>query len=109
MTVQPGRWSIPICTATIAAQVVALLAAGQAAAEHQVVDVLGVQLGDLGERGLDDRGGQVVRAQVLQGALEGPADGRAGGRDDHGFGHHGSMRARRVALDCYWEVTRTYR
>src|SRR4051794_38584678 len=61
------------------AEVVALLAAGQTAPEHQVVDVARVQLRDLGERGLDDRGGEVVRAQVLEGALEGAADGGAGG------------------------------
>src|SRR5205085_10286622 len=46
-----------------AAEVVALLATGQAAAEHQVVDVGGVQLGDLGQGGLDDLRGQVVGAQ----------------------------------------------
>lgn len=61
------------------AQVVALLAAGQATAEHQVVDVLRVQLRDLREGGRDDRGGQVVGAQVLQRALESAADGGAGG------------------------------
>src|SRR5690606_1322060 len=72
------------------AEVVALLAAGQAAAEHQVVDVPRVQLGHLGEGGLDDRGGEVVRAYVLQGTLEGAADGGAGGGNDHGFGHLGS-------------------
>ena len=78
-----------------AAHVVALLAAGQAAAEHQVVDVGGVERGHLVQRRPDDGGGEVVGTQVLQRPLERAADGRAGGRDDDGFGH-GSSTMRRV-------------
>jgi hypothetical protein len=58
-----------------AAHVVALLPAGQAATEHEVVDVGGVELGHLVQRRADDGRGQVVRAQVLERALERPPDG----------------------------------
>ena len=34
--------------------------------------------------------GEVVGTDVLERALEGPAERRAGGRDDDGFGHGGS-------------------
>ncbi|GAA2862510.1 hypothetical protein GCM10010472_19870 [Pseudonocardia halophobica] len=65
----------------------ALLAAGQPAAQQQVVDLRGVQAGDLVEGGPDDLGGEVVGAHVLQRTLAGAADGRASGGDDHGVGH----------------------
>ncbi len=66
--VQPGEVVHAHLHGHDAAEVVALLAAREAAAEHQVVDVVRVELGDLGEGGLDDRGGQVVRSQILQGS-----------------------------------------
>ena len=81
-----------------AAHVVALLAAGQAAAEHQVVDVGRVERGHLVQRGADDGGGEVVGPEVLQRPLEGAADGGAGGGDDDGFGH-GSSTMRRAPAD----------
>ena len=60
---------------------------GQAAAEVVVVDRRRVQLGDLGQRGLDDRRGQVVGTELGERALVGAADGGAGGGDDDGFRH----------------------
>ena len=50
----------------------------------------GSSAGHLVEGGLDDRGGQVVGADVRERALEGAPDGRAGGGDDHCLGHGGS-------------------
>ncbi len=44
----------------------ALLAAGQAAAEIEVVDGAGIELGDLLQRGTHDGGGEVVGTQVAQ-------------------------------------------
>src|SRR3546814_2715007 len=70
-----------------------LLAAREAAAEHQVVDVARIQLGDLRERGPDDRGGQVVGPQLLERALEGPADRRTGGRDDRSEEHTSELQS----------------
>ena len=64
---------------------------GQAAAEVVVVDRRRVELGDLGQRGLDDRRGQVVGTEVLERALVGAADGGAGGGDDDGFRHGPSL------------------
>ena len=64
-----------------------LLPAREAAAQHEVVDVLWIELGHLVQRGPDDRGGEVVRPQVDERALEGAADGRTAGGDDDGFGH----------------------
>ena len=63
-----------------AGQVEALLAAGQAAAEEQVVDLVRVEGGHLVERGPDDLGGEVVRTQVDERAFGGSADRGAGGR-----------------------------
>ena len=70
----------------------ALLAAGQPAAEHEVVERGRVQLRDLVQGGLDDRGGQVVRAEAGHGALGGAADRGTGGGDDDGLGHGGLPR-----------------
>ena len=53
---------------------------------------MAVERGHLVEGGADDGGGQVVGAQVLQGALAGAADGRAGGGDDDGLGHALTLR-----------------
>ena len=69
-----------------AGHVEALLAAGQAAAQVEVVDVARVELRHLVQGGPDDRGGEVVGAQLAQGALGGAADRGAGGGDDDGFG-----------------------
>ena len=88
MTVAPGRWSMPSRTATTRPMLKPCSPPGRPQPS------IGrrcrrVELGDLVQRGLDDRGGQVVGAQVLQRALEGAADGGAGGGDDDGFGHAG--------------------
>jgi hypothetical protein len=70
-----------------AAHVEALLAAGQAAAEVQIVDGGRVELRNLVQRGPHDGGGEVVGAQVAQRPLERAADGGAGGGDDDSFRH----------------------
>ena len=64
-----------------------LLTAGQPAAQEQVVDLRGVELGHLVERGADHLRRQVVGTHVLQRPLEGPADRRAGGGDDDCLRH----------------------
>ena len=87
MTVVPGQVVEPGEHRDHPGQVVALLAGGLAAAEHQVVDLGRVQRGHLGQRGAHDLDGQVVGAHVLERALEGAADRRAGGGDDDGFRH----------------------
>ena len=80
--------------------VVAGLAARQPAAEVVVVDRLRVQLGDLGQRGLDDRRGQVVGTELGERALVGAADGGAGGGDDDGFRHAPSLDENTVPPGC---------
>jgi hypothetical protein len=70
----------------------ALLTTGQPAAEHEVVQRRRVQLRDLVQRGLHDRGGQVVRAEPGHGALGGAADRGTGGGDYDGLGHGGLPR-----------------
>ena len=65
----------------------AALAAGQAAAEVDVVDRVPVESGHLVEGGAHDGGGEVVGTQVLQGALAGAADGGTGSGDDDGLRH----------------------
>src|SRR4029077_6851817 len=65
----------------------ALLAAGEAAAQHEVADVGRVELGHLGQGGGDHLAGQVVGPDGGEGTLERPADWRAGGGDDDGLGH----------------------
>ena len=69
------------------AHVEARLAAGQAAAEDEVLDLAAVELGDLVEHPRDHRRGEVVGPQVDERALQGAADGRPAGGDDDGFGH----------------------
>jgi hypothetical protein len=69
------------------AHVEALLAARQAAAEVQVVDVLRVELGHLVQRRSHDGGGEVVGTEVAQRSLDGPADRGPGGGDDDSFRH----------------------
>ena len=62
-------------------------------AEDDVVDVGGVDARAL--HGLADRDlGQAERVDVDERSLAGPADGRAGGGNDDGFGHGGSSSAR---------------
>ena len=70
-----------------AAEVVAGLAAGLAAAHDEVLDQVAVERGHLVEHGVDDGGAQVVGAEVDERALGGTADRAAGGGDDDGFGH----------------------
>src|SRR5690606_24917648 len=70
--------------------VVALLAAGQPTAEQEVVDLARVQLRNLGHRGADHLGGEVVGPHVLERTLEGAADRRARGGDDDCLGHGNS-------------------
>ena len=69
------------------AEVEALLAAGQAAAADEVLDLVGVELGHLLEHLGDDVGAEVVRADVDQRSLHGAPDRRATGGDDDGFRH----------------------
>ena len=47
----------------------------------------GLDLGIALEQLVDHEGAKLVRAQLGERALEGPADGRADGVDDHCFGH----------------------
>jgi hypothetical protein len=68
-------------------QVVALFAAGQAAAQHQVVDLGRVERGHLIEGRADHLDGQVVGTHVDERTLAGTADRRPGRRDDHCLGH----------------------
>ncbi len=70
-----------------ASHVETLLAAGQAAAEDEVFDVGGVELGHFGEGGPDDLHGQVVGADAGEGSLEGAADGGSCGSYDNCLGH----------------------
>ena len=65
----------------------ARLPAGKAAPEDEVVHIVAVELGDGVEHPRHHGGGEVVRPQVDERALEGAADGRAAGGDDDGFGH----------------------
>jgi hypothetical protein len=74
-----------------ATHVEAALAARQAAAEHQVVDVGRVERRDLVEGGLHDGRGEVVGTQILQRTLERAADRGPGGRNDHCLGHDGCL------------------
>jgi hypothetical protein len=67
----------------------ALLAAGESAAEQDVVDRVRLERRDLVQRRLDDRRGEVVGPHVLERPLERPADRRPRGRDDDGFDHGG--------------------
>ena len=71
------------------------LTAGQAAAQDQVVDLVRVERGHLVERGAHHLGGQVVGPHADQRPLHGAADRRAGGGDDDGFGHDGSLQCGR--------------
>ena len=63
---------------------------GLGAAEHQVVELGRVEAGDLVQRGPHHRGGEVVGADLLEGALEGAADGRAGVATMTASGMHAS-------------------
>src|SRR5690606_17469343 len=67
--------------------VVALLTPGQAAPEHQVVDVVRVELRHLCERGADDLDREVVGTHVLERPLEGAADRRPRRGHDDSLGH----------------------
>ena len=76
-----------------AGEVVALLAAGQAAAEQEVLDLGRVEGGDGVERGAHHLRGEVVGAHPGQRALAGAADRRADGGHDDGlaaWGDHGA-------------------
>ncbi|SIN47088.1 Uncharacterised protein [Mycobacteroides abscessus subsp. abscessus] len=66
------------------------LAAWLTAAQHQVVDILGVQCGHLVEGGAHHLRGQVIRPHAHQRALAGSPDRGAGSGNDHGFGHENS-------------------
>ena len=61
-----------------AGHVEALLASGQAAAQDQVVDLVGVQLGYLVQRGAHHLGRQVVGPDADQRPFHGAPDGRTG-------------------------------
>ena len=86
MTVAPGT-SRPRRVDDHARHVVARLPARQPAAEQQVLDRGGVEVGDLVQRGLHDEGGEVVGPEVLERALVGAADGGARCGNDHCLGH----------------------
>src|SRR4051794_16104688 len=58
-----------------------------AAAEMQVVEFGGVELGHLIERRPHDRGGEIVRPHSGERSLHGATDGRAYGGDDDGLWH----------------------
>ena len=62
-------------------------AGGLGTAPVEVLDQRRVELGDLGQGRGDHLHRQVVGADLLERALERAPDGRAGGRDDDGFGH----------------------
>ena len=83
---------MPLSTLTMRAMLLPRLAAGQAAAEVEVVDRVRVEAGHLVQRGLHDQGGQVVGPEVLERPLVGAADGGAGGGDDDCLGH-GELRS----------------
>jgi hypothetical protein len=61
------------------------LASGSSAAKDQIVDRVVRQLRNLGERGVDDLGTQVVGSHLGERSLDGPPDGGADGGDDGGF------------------------
>ena len=64
-----------------------LLAAGQPAAEHQIVDLGRIELWHLGQRGPHQLHGQVIGPDRGERPLERATDRGSGGGDDHGFGH----------------------
>jgi len=74
-----------------AGQVGTLLARRLSTAEVEVLDQPGIQTGNLGKGRGHHGNRQVIRADVLQRAFEGSADGAAGGGDDDGFGHGSSL------------------
>ena len=57
-----------------------------AAAQHHLLDRLGLDLGPR-QRMPDGVGGHVGALDLVEGAAMGLADRRAGGGDDDGFGH----------------------
>jgi hypothetical protein len=71
----------------VAADVHALLAGLEAAAHHDVVRLSEVDLGVAVDQRLQRHGGEVVRADVLEGPLDRAPDRRADGVDDDGFRH----------------------
>ena len=74
----------------VAADVGALLARLEAAAHHDVVGLGEVDPGVAVDERLQRHGGEVVRADVLEGSLDRAPDRRADGVDDDGFRHAGS-------------------
>src|SRR5205814_9779394 len=76
------------------ADVVALLATGQAAAADEVFDLAVVQLGHLLEHLVDDVGGQIVGPHVNKRPLASPTDRGAAQRNDDGFSHDWNYYAR---------------
>ena len=87
MTVTPGTLSQAGQDGGHPGDVVARLTAGLPAPEEDVFDVGRVELGHLGQHGLDDQGAQVVGTALDQRALVGPPDGGAAGGDDDCFRH----------------------
>ena len=63
------------------------LARGLGTTEEQVLDGVGVELGQLGEHRAHGVGGKVVGPTVDEAALEGASDRGTSGGDDHCFGH----------------------
>ena len=72
-----------------------LLAGRLAAAHHQVFDVVGLHLRNLGHQGFHHLGGQIIGSHVDERPLECAADRAAGGCDDDGFSHGSPCRGLR--------------
>jgi hypothetical protein len=64
-----------------------LLAFRHGAAQNDVVNFLGVDTGNAGERFFDGKRGKVIGARGAKRAFIGAADRSADGGDDDGFGH----------------------
>jgi fermentation-respiration switch protein FrsA (DUF1100 family) len=113
LTVVPGSVSYPEQHGHHAGHVEALLAAGQPAAQREVVDLGGVELGHLGQRGPDHLHREVVGPDGGERALERAADGRTCRGDDDCFRHRLPSsqdvlrlyaRAPAQGRDCRWPV-----
>ena len=74
-----------------AAEVHALPLLGEAAADHDVVDLTAVELGHLLQRGVDREADEVVGPRVHERPLLGAPDRRAGGGNDHCFRQRRSL------------------
>jgi hypothetical protein len=85
------QYLVIVVPGTESGHVVALLAAGQPAAEDQVVNRGRVELRDLGQRGRDHLHGQIIGADAGQRSLERAPDRGTCGGDNDGLWHDGSL------------------